>query len=164
MGRCGYAGDELGSRLIAARLVHDLMNLCFLIERQYPPYSKWFGTAFQRLACSPRLLPLFAEVMDAQTWQAREIPLCQAYQGVADLHNGLRKTEPIPSQVSSFHGRPFQVIHAEVYVEALKAQIRDPDVARIAQLTDCGALEQFCTSSELLSDTRIAHRIRSLYL
>ena len=164
MGRCGFAGDELGSRLIAARLVHDLMNLCFLIERKYPPYSKWFGIAFQRLACAPELLPLFDAVMDAQTWQERELPLCQAYHVVANLLNGQRITEPIPSQVSSFHGRPFQVIHAEVYAEALKAQIRNPDVAHIAQLTDCGALEQFSTSSELLSDTRIAHRIRSLYL
>ena len=143
MGRCGYDGDELGSRLIAARLVHDLMNLCFLIERQYPPYSKWFGTAFQRLTCSARLLPMFAGVVDAQTWQAREVPLCQAYQVVAELQNELGLISSLPVQVSSFHGRPFQVIHAEVCAEALKSQIRDPDVTCIAQLTDCGALEQF---------------------
>ena len=164
MGRCGFGGDELGSRLIAARLVHDLMNLCFLIERQYPPYSKWFGTAFQRLVCAPRLLPLFAGSMDAQTWQSREVPLCQAYHVVAELHNELGITSPLPIQVSNFHGRSFQVIHAEVYAEALKSQIRDPDVACIAQLTDCGALEQLSTISELLSDTRIAQRSRSLFL
>ena len=27
----------------------DVMRLCFLIERRYAPYSKWFGTAFSQL-------------------------------------------------------------------------------------------------------------------
>jgi len=40
MGRCGQVGDELGSRLVAARLVRDLMKLCFLMERQYAPYTR----------------------------------------------------------------------------------------------------------------------------
>ncbi|MFK7801886.1 MAG: DUF4037 domain-containing protein, partial [Anaerolineae bacterium] len=41
MGRCGQVGDALGSRLVAGRLVSDLMRLCFLMERKYPPYIKW---------------------------------------------------------------------------------------------------------------------------
>src|SRR3972149_1449254 len=48
MGRCAQVGDELGSRLVAARLVRDLMRLCFLMERQYAPYIKWLGTAFMQ--------------------------------------------------------------------------------------------------------------------
>ena len=46
VGRAGYAGDELGSTLIASEMVSGLMHLSFLIERRYAPYSKWFGTAF----------------------------------------------------------------------------------------------------------------------
>ncbi|MCA1850243.1 MAG: DUF4037 domain-containing protein, partial [Acidobacteria bacterium] len=46
VGRAGYVGDELGSTIIAARIVKNLMRLCFLMERKYAPYSKWFGTAF----------------------------------------------------------------------------------------------------------------------
>ncbi len=53
VGRTGDVGDELGSRVIAARLIRDLMMLCFLIERVYAPYPKWFGTGFARLACAP---------------------------------------------------------------------------------------------------------------
>ena len=45
MGRAGFVGDELGSVIIASRLVRDIMRLCFLMERQYAPYPKWFGTA-----------------------------------------------------------------------------------------------------------------------
>ena len=70
MARCGDVGDDVGSRLIAARLLGDLMRLCFLMERQYAPYAKWFGTAFARLDCAARLLPLFEGVLRAETWQA----------------------------------------------------------------------------------------------
>ena len=38
MGRTGDVGDELGSRVIAGRLIRDVMLLCFLIERDYAPY------------------------------------------------------------------------------------------------------------------------------
>src|SRR5262249_4453989 len=40
MGRAGLAGDEIGSALIASRLVRDIMRLCFLMEKQYAPYPK----------------------------------------------------------------------------------------------------------------------------
>ncbi|MHB8647484.1 MAG: DUF4037 domain-containing protein, partial [Thermomicrobiales bacterium] len=55
VGRCGEVGDALGSAVVAARLVREIMRLCFLMERQYAPYSKWLGTAFARLACGPAL-------------------------------------------------------------------------------------------------------------
>ena len=57
--------DELGSRLVAMRLVRDLMRLGFLLERQYAPYIKWLGTAFQRLDCARVLTPLFERIMRA---------------------------------------------------------------------------------------------------
>ena len=53
-GRCAEVGDELGSRVVAARLVREVMHLAFLLERQYMPYSKWLGTAFSRLAVRQR--------------------------------------------------------------------------------------------------------------
>ena len=43
VGRCGEVGDELGSAVVAARLIRDVMRLVLLIERRYPPYSKWLG-------------------------------------------------------------------------------------------------------------------------
>lgn len=73
VGRCGDVGDDLGSALVAASLVRDLMRLCFLIERTYAPYSKWFGTAFARLACAGQLLPLLAGVVAATSWPGREV-------------------------------------------------------------------------------------------
>ncbi len=47
-GRCAEAGDELGSVVVTARLARDLMRLWLLMQRRYPPYSKWLGSAFAR--------------------------------------------------------------------------------------------------------------------
>jgi len=43
IGRCHDTDDELGERLITARIVNKLMRLCFYLEKKYYPYSKWFG-------------------------------------------------------------------------------------------------------------------------
>lgn len=37
VGRAGDVGDEVGSALGAAAIARDLMRLCFLVERRYPP-------------------------------------------------------------------------------------------------------------------------------
>jgi hypothetical protein len=44
-GRCAEAGDELGSVVVTARLARDLMRLWLLMQRRYPLYSKWLGSA-----------------------------------------------------------------------------------------------------------------------
>ena len=54
VGRAVEVGDELGSRVMAARVVRELMRLCFLLERAYAPYSKWLGSAFARLDARAR--------------------------------------------------------------------------------------------------------------
>ena len=64
--RCGDVGDELGSTIIAAHQVKNLMRLCFLMERKYAPYTKWFGTAFSRLECAPELGPIFRDVLSSE--------------------------------------------------------------------------------------------------
>ena len=63
--------------------MRDLMRLCFLMERRYAPYTKWFGTAFSRLDAAPVLIPSLQGVLRAGTWQERERHLCAAYEAVA---------------------------------------------------------------------------------
>jgi hypothetical protein len=151
MGRAGSRGDELGSRLIAARLVRDLMRLCFLMEREYAPYAKWFGTAFARLACARGLTAELAGALAAPRWPEREESLARAYARVAALHNGLELTPPLAEAPSRFHGRPFRVIHGERFTAALLAELRDPEVARIAKPRAIGSLDQFSDSTDLAS-------------
>ena len=107
MGRAGIVNDELGAAIIGARLVRDLMRLCFLMENQYAPYQKWFGSAFKKLRCAVELAPILRRVLIAEVWEEREKHLAAAYEHVAAMHNRLEITEPLPAKVSGFFGRPF---------------------------------------------------------
>ncbi len=142
VGRAGAVGDELGSALIGSRLVSDLMRLCFLMERQYAPYSKWFGTAFARLPCGPDLTPILWRVVQADTWQRREDALLAAYEKLAAMHNALQITDPLSTEVEQMWDRPFRVAWAD-FPGALRAQIRDPEVVGIAERWPVGPVDQF---------------------
>jgi len=164
VGRTGIVGDEIGSALIAARLVRDLMRLCFLMERRYAPYAKWFGTAFGRLECAGVLAPLLQQVLSATTWQERERRLCPAYERVAEMHNALGITAPLPTKVGPFFDRPFQVIEAVGgFAAAIRAQIQDPVVRRIAERKPIGSIDQFSDSTDLVSDPVWRPPLRRLY-
>lgn len=161
MGRCGQVGDDLGSRLIAGRLVHDIVGLCFLMERQYAPYIKWFGSAFAALASAEVLQPNLIEVLRAETWPARERHLSAAYERLAVQHNALSITPPLPTEVTPFHDRPFQVIQAGRFVDALRALITDPDV--LALPPHLGGLDQWTDSTEVVNSLRRLDRFTFAY-
>jgi hypothetical protein len=133
VGRCAQVSDDLGSRLIAARLVHDLMCLCFLMEQQYRPYPKWFGSAFARLNCARKLAPLLTKVLGANSWDERQAYLTNAYEFVAEMHNALDITNPLPTRVTPFHKRPFLVLHAERFVGSIRSVIRSEEVLALPE-------------------------------
>ena len=141
VGRAGYVGDELGSAVIGAQLVQDLMQLCFLIERRYAPYRKWFGSAFARLSCATTLAPVLREVMLAESWEAREAALMTAYRIVGETHNRLKITPPVELSIEQMCGRPFKVVWGD-FLGALTAQLEDPEVRRIAERWPVGGIEQ----------------------
>jgi hypothetical protein len=150
VGRCGQVGDEVGSALVAARLVRDLMGLLFLMERQYAPYIKWFGTAFQQLAGAEALSPLFTAVLRAVSWPEREAHLSAAYEYLAERHNALGLTPPLPARVSLFYERPFQVIHADRFAAVLRAAIADETVRALPE--GVGGIDQWVDSTDVLSE------------
>jgi hypothetical protein len=163
MGRAGMVGDEVGSALIGARLVRDVMRLCFLMERTYAPYPKWFGSAFKRLACAERLRPILQAALAAEEWPTRGRYLAQAYEVIAAMHNALRLTESLPEQAMPFFGRPFQVMALHGFAGALLRQIRDPAVKRIAGRPPIGGLDQFSDSTDLISNPYWRPMVRRLY-
>jgi hypothetical protein len=161
LGRTGEVGDELGSRVIATRLVRDVMRLAFLLERTYAPYSKWFGTAFSRLACAAALGPPLERTLAAGTWQERERHLGVAYEQIASMHNALGITEAVPNTVATFHGRPFMVIHADRFAEAAERAILDDGVRQLPRRA--GSVNQWSDATDILEHTRLLHRLRALY-
>jgi Domain of unknown function (DUF4037) len=166
VGRAGEVGDDVGSALVAAALVRDLMGLCFLLARRYAPYSKWFGTAFAALACAPRLIPLFQEALRAVSWQERDAALAPAYELIAALHNDLGITEPVDPQVRFYHGgRPFQVIHGERFTEATVATIQDPQVRAIVKRAGLiGSADQVSDNVDVVSNPERVAKLRALYV
>ena len=161
VGRAGTVGDDLGSAVIAARLVRDLMRLCLLMERQYAPYPKWFGTAFARLNCATALTPILHGVLRAATWQEREKHLSAAYEIGAAMHNDLGITAPVPARVSRFWGRPFWVIHGDKIARVIWDVIQDQEVKRLP--FGLGKVDQYVDSTDILSDPGRCRRLGALY-
>ena len=164
MGRAGIVGDEIGSAIIAARLVRDLMRLCFLMEKQYSPYAKWFGKAFSQLKCADELSPIFKKALTAKTWQIREKFLSRAYERVAEMHNDLAITEPLPAKADKFFTRPFLVIHLKGnFAQAICQRITDPAVKRLAEKRLVGSVDQFSDSTDILAEPEWRAVLRKLY-
>jgi hypothetical protein len=165
VGRTGEVGDELGSALVAGMLVRDVMGLCFLMERRYAPYSKWFGTAFAELACAPRLLLLLRSVQRATTWHERDAAVTPVYETVAGLHNTLGITEPIDPRVRFYHGgRPYHVIHGERFAAAIADTIEEPEVRGLVQRAGLiGSVDQVSDNVDVVSDPEHVAKLRALY-
>jgi hypothetical protein len=160
VGRTGDLGDDLGSRLIAARLAQDLMRLAFLLERRYAPYSKWFGVAFRRLEAAGSLGPLLEAALAAGDWKGREAHLAQAYELMAERQNALALTAPLSTQTTGFYNRPYRVLFADRFARALQARIQDPS---LRQLPLYGSVDQFCTTTDILSSNEALEKLRGLY-
>ncbi len=161
LGRTGEVGDDLGSRLVASRLIQDLMRLAFLMEKQYAPYHKWFGSAFAQLEISPRLTPHFTAALDSTEWKTREAHLCKAYIIMMEEYNALKITKPLKPEVSSYHQRPFIVANADRFVDALLVQIKDPEVKGLPPRL--GGIDQIANNTDLLNDIGRCEKLRILY-
>jgi hypothetical protein len=161
VGRCGDVGDELGSMMIAARQVKNLMRLCFLMERKYAPYSKWFGTAFSRLDCAEELAPTFGEVLNARKWEERQVRLAKAYEVVARMHNDLRITIPLREKAATYFGRPYLVVGDERIAEEIRKMITSEEVKSIKH--ELGSVNQFVDSNCQLNNLLLCKKLRELY-
>ncbi len=160
--RTGDVGDNLGSRLIAARQVRNIMGLAFLLEKAYAPYAKWFGTAYAQLACASDLKPMFDRIWQAESWQPREAALNEAYLYLAHWHNRLQLTPTLSAEVGFFHERPYRVIHTDQYADALYKQIQDPQVHALPP--GLGNIDQLSDSTDILSDPKRYPKFASLFI
>lgn len=153
-------GDELGSRVLTARLARDVMRLALLMERAYAPYSKWLGTAFNRLGHADGLDELLLQATETEKQEDREHALVSAYEVVARRHNTLRITDEVDPTARQFHERPAMVLGAERFVEACLAQVKD---AQLRELPLVGSIDQISDSTDLLSNPAAYRRLLKIY-
>lgn len=158
VGRSGARGDDVGSRVLAARLVHVAMHLGFLLERRWPPYSKWFGTAFAQLPRAAAATHGLRAELAAETWQEREAGLAGALDVLARLQSrvGLPSADPV---TIPFFDRPFRGLAS--IPQVLHDEITDPEVRALPY--GIGSIEQISAMTKLLVDgPRRAKVVRSL--
>lgn len=159
VGRTGQTGDDLGSRVIAARLCRDVMAMGFLLERRYAPYPKWFGTGFARLPIAQTLTPHLDAALRAEAWKERGEALAAAYLALAQWQK-IKEIAPFEPVVGPYFDRPFTTINADDGVASAMAAIADP---AIAALPVTGAINQVSDLTPLLVDPEKSREvIRSL--
>ena len=146
VGRVSERGDELGSRILAARLARTAMHLGFLLERRWPPYAKWLGTSFATL---PRLAAVgtsLEQALAADGWRDREACLVEAVDRLAALQGrmGLPTVHPA---TQPFFDRPYRGLRS--LVEPLLESITDP---LLVGRDPVGSVEQWSDSVPLLMD------------
>jgi hypothetical protein len=161
MGRCGDAGDEAGSHIIAARLVRDMMKLCFIMEKKYAPYNKWFGSAFKKLKIAEKLLPVLNNILKGPGWQEREKYLCEAFVIIGEMHNDPGITEHIEVKISNFFERPYRVVNAGRFAESIKKAIKHEEVRNIK--FPIGSVDQFIDCTDLSDNIKLTGLLTILY-
>ncbi|WEJ34648.1 DUF4037 domain-containing protein [Devosia sp. SD17-2] len=155
VGRAGQVGDDLGSRIIAARLARDIMRMGFLLERRYAPYAKWLGSAFERLPIAARLTPHLQSALSVTEWQPRGEALAAAYLELAHTQNrlGIASFEPV---IGPYHERPFATLNVDDAIAALMGAITDPIVKSLPIL---GSFDQVIDSTPVAEDADLSHKI-----
>lgn len=147
VGRCAEVGDDLGSAVVAARLVRDVMRLCLLLGRRYAPYSKWLGSAFSRLEVASDLGPLLRGVLAAPDYPTLERYLGDAYELVANLQNRAELAEWVDPSSRPYYGRPYRVLRAERFAQVLARGLTDP---ALRSLPLVGSVDQWADSTDFI--------------
>jgi hypothetical protein len=160
VGRAAEVGDELGSCLVAARLARELMRVWFLLEHEYWPYTKWFGTAFARLPGTAAVDAALRRAVAATTHEAREGALAEAYELTGRRHNDARITDDVDGHVRSFYARGYRVLDADRFAHACHARVEDPTLRALPLV---GSVDQFVDSTDVLGAPTRARRLRALY-
>lgn len=158
--RTHEVSDELGSRVVAARLVRDLMRLALLQARTYAPYSKWLGTAFTRLGHPDGLDVALAAAVAAESYADREQALVTAYELVARRHNALGITDELDPAPRPYFDRPAQVLQADRFAEACLATVSDPQLKSYGLI---GAIDQFADNTDVLSNPAAFRKLIAVY-
>lgn len=146
LSRAGDRGDDLGSRLIGARLVDVIVHLAFMLCRTWPPYSKWRGTMFAQLPIADSIGHDLQAVLAAADWRSRTDTITAALEHIAEMQR--QADLPTAEQpVVPFWDRPY--IHIEPsLVPTIMGSIKDPAIRRLP--VGLGSIDQRTDNVDLL--------------
>lgn len=155
MSRAADVGDDVGSCIIAARLTQITMHLAFMLERRWPPYAKWFGTSFDRLACAKELGDALSRTLHAHNDADRQSGLARALESLLRKQNSLGLTAVTPALVP-FWDRPHIHPNPAIATQLLKGITHD----RVKTLPHGhGSAEQRTDNVDILVNARARARL-----
>lgn len=148
MGRAADVDDDTGSRIIAARLVHHVMHMAFMVERRWPPYSKWFGSCFRTLGCAAEVRGAIDTALGAAELAGRQLAIAAALDTLLARQNALGLTA-VEGALIPFWDRPYLHPNPEI-VSQLLGGITDPSVLQLPR--GRGSVEQRTDNIDVLVD------------
>lgn len=154
MSRAGERGDDLGSRVIAARLIDVMVGLAFVLERRWAPYSKWRGTLFDGLPCATVVKPPLVAALEASDWRGRQRALGDALDGLLAVQRRAGLPAPEPASLP-FWDRPFLQPN-DAIAAALLADVENPAVQTLPR--GRGSIEQRTSNVAILVDPEARRR------
>jgi len=93
--RMSKRDDDLTCTIYFSLCLKRLMELCFTLNRQYAPYTKWLNWSFRSLPhYADRLAPLIDDALATTDWNRRVRVLIEANYVIADALADLNLTEP----------------------------------------------------------------------
>jgi hypothetical protein len=90
-----------------------------------------------------------------------ERALTTAYQALGEMHNALGVTGWIDPAPRGFFSRPYMVIKADRYTNALLAALQEPELRAVP--VRIGSLDQFIDSPDYIENVALYGRTRRLY-
>ena len=102
VGRTAEVGDDLGSRVIAGRLVRDLIRLSSAGASLRAPQQMAWGPLSRNSMRIARLGDALVQVLAAETYELREAALVTAVEALAGRHNALDSRPPLTRLYVSF--------------------------------------------------------------
>lgn len=161
------AGDTLGSQIVIHKMIRYIMEMCFLQNRTYRPYDKWFGKAFDCLPKNEELKTLIRDTMKGRSTEKQLDCLHKLLIELGKKHNELGISTPIEPRYSNFEVginsaiRPYKVFNAGEFKNDCLNGICDE---KLKKLIWVGAFDQLTHSDDsLINFTDWIDKIRKNY-
>lgn len=126
----------------------------------YAPYSKWFGTAFNKLNIYESIKTKINAALQANDLTERENNLVEAQALVADLHNASGLTDKVDYSIESYFGRDIKVIFADKFVDATVEKLKGTVFENIPLI---GTMGQFGGLSDFADEQGYYEQIKRIY-
>ena len=87
--------------------------------------------------------------------------MSRAYSIIAEMHNALGITHPLPTKVSPFYNRPYKVIRSERFAEEIRKRMIDQEVRKIE--IPIGSIDQFIDSTNVMDKPQLYRKLRAMF-